>query len=307
MPKSLSPYLLSPCPAIFMPSPFLTRPTSVLHAAEHDRAQQTQVEAKRVEAKRALARHALDHHLEADMTLGLGSGTTAETFIRTLAEDATKRPRLCIASSQASHRLAASLNLPVVSPAAFFAKFAKDGVSPARMLDVTIDGTDALDSHLRLVKGGGGCLLREKILAQNSRSMLVLAEERKLTPCLGIFPLPVEIDPFAWQLTARAVDALFERTLERPGKVALRGGISAPSLSDGGHYTLDCAWGKWNDDSAERLAASLCEIAGVVEHGLFVREASLCLLAHPTSERIAVRELRHPAPSHPAPSHPALS
>ena len=215
------------------------------------------------------------------MTLGLGSGTTAEAFIEALAADKAKRPRLCIASSAASHRLAASLDLPVLSPAAFFAEG-----SPPPLLDLTIDGTDALDSRLRLVKGGGGCLLREKILAQNSRSMLVLAEERKLTPRLGAFPLPVEIDPFAWQLTAHAIAALFERTLERSGRLTLRGGDASPVLSDGGHYTLDCDWGEWNDDSAERLASSLKKIAGVLEHGLFADEASLCLLAHKRPARI---------------------
>ena len=245
--------------------------------------------AKQEQAKQMLARHALEHHLTADMTLGLGSGTTAEAFIRALAKDKAKRPCLCIASSSASHRLAEKLGLPVLAPDAFFAE--REG-NPPPALDLTVDGTDALDFRLRLVKGGGGCLLREKLLAQNSRSMLVLAEEKKLTRRLGTFPLPVEIDPFAWQLTARAVAALFERTLERPGSVTLRGGDTAPSVSDGGHYTLDCDWGEWNDDSAERLALSLKDIAGVLEHGLFVVEASLCLLAHTQAERIGVRELR---------------
>ena len=256
-----------------------------------------QAEAQKAEAKRVLARYALDHHIKPNMTLGLGSGTTAEAFIQALGKDKAKRPRLCIASSTASHQLAASLNLPVLSPDALFANN-PDHPPPLRTpppLDLTIDGTDALDPRLRLVKGGGGCLLREKILAQNSCSMLVLAEERKLTPRLGAFPLPVEIDPFAWQLTARAIAALFERTLERSGKLILRGGENSPSLSDGGHYTLDCDWGEWNDDSAEHLASKLGEIAGVLEHGLFANEASLCLLAHTQAERIKVRELLRPS------------
>ena len=261
-----------------MPSP----PPSPLRQAPTQ-----QAEAKQGEVKEALARHALAHHLQADMTLGLGSGTTAEAFIKALAADKTKRPRLCIASSAASHRLALSLNLPVLSADTFLKDKGNNSPPPLdRILDLTVDGADALDPRLRLVKGGGGCLLREKILAQNSRSMLVLAEERKLTPRLGAFPLPVEIDRFAWQLTAHAVAALFERTLERSGSLTLRGGNASPSLSDGGNYTLDCNWGEWNDDSAERLAASLNDIAGVLEHGLFVNEASLCLLAQAQTTRI---------------------
>ena len=253
-------------------------------------------EAQKAEAKQALAHHALDHHIKPNLTLGLGSGSTAEAFIQALGEDKAKRPRLCIASSTASHQLAESLNLPVLSPDTLFANKPPRPPLPhtPRPLDLTIDGTDALDPRLRLVKGGGGCLLREKILAQNSSSLLVLAEERKLTPRLGAFPLPVEIDPFAWQLTARAIEALFERTLERQGKLTLRGGEDSPSLSDGGHYTLDCDWGEWNDDSAEHLARSLKEIAGVLEHGLFADEASICLLAHTQAERIKVRELLRP-------------
>ena len=285
-----------------MPSPTLSPTLSPTPA------QTQQAEPQQAEAKQALARHALDHYLHPNMTLGLGSGTTAEAFIQALAKDKAKRPRLCIASSKASHQLAESLNLPVLSPQAFFTQTlsakTKDSPPPPAppldlRLDLTIDGADAIDPSLRLVKGGGGCLLHEKILAQNSRSMLVLAEERKLARRLGAFPLPVEIDPFAWQLTARAVSALFERTLERSGNLTLRGGKASPSLSDGGHYTLDCDWGEWNDDSASLLASSLNEIAGVLEHGLFVLEASLCLLAHPQKNQssaglISIREMLRP-------------
>ena len=294
-----------------MPSPTLSPTLSPAPAKTQ------QAEPQQAEAKQALARHALEHYLRPNMTLGLGSGTTAEAFIQALAKDKAKRPRLCIASSKASHQLAESLNLPVLSPQAFFiqtlSEKTKDSPPPPLApplaspldlpLDLTIDGADAIDPSLRLVKGGGGCLLHEKILAQNSRSMLVLAEERKLARRLGAFPLPVEIDPFAWQLTARAVSALFERTLERSGNLTLRGGKASPSLSDGGHYTLDCDWGEWNDDSASLLASSLNEIAGVLEHGLFVFEASLCLLARPQKNqkesqsnagKISIREMLRP-------------
>ena len=142
-------------------------------------------------------------------------------------------------------------------------------------LDLTVDGADEVDPKLRLIKGGGGALLREKIVAAASRNMAVIADLSKLVTCLGAFPLPVEVVPFGLVSIRRHLAKTFE-SLGLPDDIVLRGGAS-PFVTDGGHFILDCRLREIADP--ERLAASISTIPGVVEHGLFIEYARTAFIA----------------------------
>jgi ribose 5-phosphate isomerase A len=137
-------------------------------------------------------------------------------------------------------------------------------------IDVDFDGADEFDPQLCLIKGGGGALLREKIVASASRKFIVLADSSKQVSVLGTFPLPVEVVPFAESLLARKISALGARVQLR------RANDGAAFRTDEGHHILDCHFGRISD--AASLASTLREMPGVVEHGLFIKMASLVLL-----------------------------
>lgn len=149
-------------------------------------------------------------------------------------------------------------------------------------LDLTIDGADEVDSKLTLIKGGGGALLREKIVACASERMIVIADETKVVGTLGAFKLPIEVNPFGLAATRIAI----ERTA---GKLGLSGGITlrasgdGPFRTDGGHFILDASFGRIPD--AEALSDALNYIPGVVEHGLFINIASIAIIAGPAGVR----------------------
>jgi ribose 5-phosphate isomerase A len=143
-------------------------------------------------------------------------------------------------------------------------------------LDLTVDGADEFDDALRLIKGGGGALLREKIVAAASERMIVIADAGKRVKTLGAFPLPVEIDRFGAKATRLHVEAA-ARELGLEGEIALRMKVGAPFITDGGHLILDCAFGAIPD--SQTLASRLNAIPGVVEHGLFVGLATTVLCA----------------------------
>ncbi|KAA5801110.1 ribose-5-phosphate isomerase RpiA [Alkalicaulis satelles] len=206
------------------------------------------------------AEAALDY-AESGMILGLGSGSTAEIFIDRLGK-ALKAGLLSdirgVPTSSMTERAAQAAGVPLI-PA-----------DQASRIDLTVDGADEVDGRFRLIKGGGGCLLREKIIAHASDRMIVVIDETKLVETLGAFPLPVEVDPFAFTITAKKVfDALRASGAPR-ADVALRrrGDGPAPFVTDGGHFILDCECGELPnpEDTARRLAA----IPGVMEHGLFI-------------------------------------
>ncbi|MGH2533937.1 MAG: ribose-5-phosphate isomerase RpiA [Thermomicrobiales bacterium] len=195
--------------------------------------------------------------------VGLGSGSTAEAFIRALGESVAEGLRIeAVATSRRSAHLARSLGIPLVS------------IDDVDGLDLGIDGADEIDPALNLTKGRGGALLFEKLVARICRKFVVVAAEDKLVPMLGMrMPLPVEIVPFAWRHTASAIEALGLQ-------VSLRCHDSTydpdPFLTDGGHFLLDCVTGPVND--ALSLANQLKAIPGVVDHGYFVGMASSCLI-----------------------------
>lgn len=192
--------------------------------------------------------------------VGLGSGSTASCAIRLLAERVQAGLKIRgIPTSASTKMLAGSLGIPLATLDEF------------QDIDVTIDGADEIDPQLQLIKGGGGALLREKVIASASRKLVIVADSSKLVPVLGKFPLPVEVIAFAQALVARKIAAL-------GGKATLRqtenGG---PYVTDEGHHILDCDFGQISDP--KKLARALESIPGIAGHGLFVDMASVVLVA----------------------------
>ncbi|HVU53076.1 MAG TPA: ribose-5-phosphate isomerase RpiA [Polyangia bacterium] len=201
-------------------------------------------------AKIEAARKSLDF-VQAGMIVGLGSGTTAAEMVRLLGERV--RAGLAVrgvASSTVTEALARREGIPLVA------------VAEVDTLDVTIDGADEVDPRGRMIKGRGGALLREKILAACSQRLVIIVDPRKQVATLGAAPVPVEVTPFGVAFVSRAVTALGGKPVLRPGAA---GGAY---LTDGGNHILDCAFGPIPDPDA--LAARLDGVVGVMEHGLFV-------------------------------------
>lgn len=204
--------------------------------------------------------------VQPDMKLGLGTGSTADVFVRHLAARAAAEgiALRCAATSKATAVLAQSLGLQVES------------LDDLGWLDLTIDGADEVDGQLQLIKGGGGAHLREKIVARASDRMVVIADESKVVTQLGAFRLPVEVIPFGWQVTQK----LIRRGLDDLGlsgrAITQRMGGDAPFLTDEGNFILDLDLGQIPD--AAPLALMLSDLPGVVEHGLFLNICDLALI-----------------------------
>ena len=192
--------------------------------------------------------------------VGLGTGSTAEYFIRMLGERVQSGLRIRgIPTSDRSRELAMSLRIPLTT------------LDECQEIDVTVDGADEFDPRLRLIKGGGGAMLREKIVASASRHLVIVADSSKQVQVLGKFPLPVEVIQFARALVAKKITAL-------GAEVRLRlDADGRPYVTDENHHILDCRFGKIPD--ADGLARKLNDMPGVVEHGLFIGMASTVLVA----------------------------
>lgn len=206
--------------------------------------------------------------VEPEMTLGLGTGSTAAHFIELLG--ARVRDGLVVngvPTSEETRRRAIAAGVELIEP------------DETTIIDLAVDGTDEADSALNLIKGGGGALLREKIIASAARRFVVIADQSKRVRTLGAYPLPVEIDGYAFGLTVRRIrDALSGCGFH--GKLRLRmDGEGQPFVSDGGHYIIDCALGRIDDPAA--LENALAPIAGVVETGLFIGMAERLILGGP--------------------------
>jgi ribose 5-phosphate isomerase A len=202
------------------------------------------------------------------MKLGLGTGSTAEIFLELLA--ARVRGGLNVIGTPTSERTAEkarSLGIPLAN---------LDDLAP---LDLTIDGADEADRKLNLIKGAGGALLREKIVAASSARMIVIADRTKLVPRLGRFPLSIEILEFGQKMTARRVVDGLATLGYRDVAVTLRSRDGLTFVSDSGNLIYDCALGAIT--SPPKLAALLAAIPGVVEHGLFIGMATTLIVAHP--------------------------
>jgi ribose 5-phosphate isomerase A len=219
----------------------------------------TQDEAKRLVAKRAV------EFVEDGMAVGLGTGSTSRMFIEELgakvkAEGLKIR---CVASSDASEKLATSLGMDVTS------------LAELPSLDVYIDGADEVarnpDGGLALIKGGGGALLREKIVASAAKRFIVVVDSTKIVEKLGKFPLPVEVIKMALPLVEGKLAALGLKPEQRKRP------DGSDYLTDENNYILDCAGGLIDDPA--KIAAKIRAIVGVVEHGVFLNMASLALIA----------------------------
>lgn len=215
--------------------------------------------------KQQAAEAALDYVTDG-MKLGLGTGSTAEFFIKALGEKVANGFNvLCVPTSIASHKLAESLNIPLTT------------LDETPKLDLVVDGADELDVELNLIKGGGAALLREKIVAAASAKMVVIADDSKSVNPIGAFPLPVEVIPFGAGATVELMhDAI--KNAGSAGAVKLRLlSDGKPLITDGGHYIYDCELGKIQNP--KQLALNLNVIPGVVEHGLFIGLAHVAILA----------------------------
>jgi ribose 5-phosphate isomerase A len=200
------------------------------------------------------------------MKLGLGTGSTAAHFVELLGERVGEGlDVLCVPTSERTRLQATRLAIPLST------------LDDTPELDLTVDGADEFDSSLRLVKGGGGALLREKIVACASRRMVVIADESKEVSMLGAFALPVEIDRFGARSTHLHVESV-ARELGLSGEIRLRKGADGRAfVTDGGHLILDCAFGAI--PAPEKLAQELQSIPGVIEHGLFIGVATAIIVA----------------------------
>jgi ribose 5-phosphate isomerase A len=214
----------------------------------------TQDEAKALVGKKAA------EMVEYGMAVGLGTGSTATLFIKALGERVRQGLKIrCVASSDASEALGRSLGMDVVS------------LPELPELDVYIDGADEVGPGLALIKGGGGALLREKIVASSARKFIVVVDSTKVVDVLGKFPLPVEVIKMALPLVEKRLTSLGLHPAQRH-----RANGSA-YLTDENNYILDCACGKIVDPA--KTAEEIRNIVGVVEHGLFLHMGSLALVA----------------------------
>jgi len=228
--------------------------------------------------KRAAARAALEY-VKPGMRLGLGTGSTAEHFVRALAPKVKAGLKLTtVATSERTAALARELGIDV------------SDLNAVRHLDLTVDGADEIGPGLVLIKGGGGALLREKIVASASDRMVVIADDAKVVDTLGRFPLPVEITPFAWAVTMERIADAVARCGCSQNLMRLRGGEAHPFTTDGGNFVADCSAEIIPDP--ERLARTLEAIPGVVDHGLFVSLASLAIIGTPGGTR-TIEPLHH--------------
>jgi ribose 5-phosphate isomerase A len=209
--------------------------------------------------KQAAARASLQYVHDGQI-VGLGSGSTATFAIRMLGERVREGMKIRgIPSSIASRDLALELGIPLIT------------FEDAQQIDVTIDGADEFDPALNLIKGGGGAMLREKIVAFASRQLVIVTDSSKQVPMLGRFPVPVEVITFAEPLVARKISNLSAKVVQRQdntGKVY---------VTDEGHHILDCHFGKIPDPAS--LARTLSDMPGIVEHGLFVGMANVVVMA----------------------------
>ena len=215
--------------------------------------------------KRQAAARALEH-VQDGMKLGLGTGSTAKHFVDLLGEKVRSGMKIVgVPTSEATRAQAEACGIPLTT------------LDDIDRLDLTVDGADEMDPALNLIKGGGGALLREKIVAAASDRMIVIADDTKWVEVLGRFPLPVEVIPFGLAATRRAMAAAFAEA-GVSGQMGVRKGRDGHVfVTDGGHWIIDAHLGRIKD--APRLAGLLSLIPGVVEHGLFIGLASIAVLA----------------------------
>lgn len=223
------------------------------------------------ELKRAAAESALSE-LQPSMRLGLGTGSTARHFVDLLGQRVAEGfDCICVPTSEATARQAEGLGIPL------------SDLETLVQLDVTVDGADELDADLNLIKGGGGALLREKIVAAASDRMIVIADGGKLVDTLGRYPLPIEVNRFGLGATRQALEAVLASHGAQGGLELRQSGQGDPFVTDGGHLILDAFFGRISQPEA--LSRDLLDIAGVVQHGLFLHLCDRAYVATPDGVR----------------------
>ncbi|HEX5509051.1 MAG TPA: ribose-5-phosphate isomerase RpiA [Pseudolabrys sp.] len=222
--------------------------------------------------KRAAALRAVDF-VTSGMRVGLGTGSTARHFVELLGQRVRAGLKIIgVPTSEATRIDSERAGVPLTT------------LDETPLLDLTVDGADEIGPDLSLIKGGGGALLREKIVAAASARMIVIADESKLVQALGRFPLPVEVTPFGYAATLRAV----EKACGAGAKLTLRRGKDGHAfVTDGGHWIIDVALGRIDEPKA--LAQRLAGIPGVMEHGLFIGLAQAAVIAGPGGVRVIER------------------
>jgi ribose 5-phosphate isomerase A len=225
--------------------------------------------------KRAAAERALDF-VRPGMRLGLGTGSTARHFVDLLGERVRAGLSVvAVPTSAATEKQAEALGIPLTT------------LDETPALELTVDGADEIAPDLNLIKGGGGALLREKIVASASAALVVIADQSKWVPMLGRFPLPVEVVPFGFAATRRAVEAA-AASAGAPGPARLRRTKDGHAfVTDSGNWILDAALERIAEPGL--LAQHLSAIPGVVEHGLFIHLAQTAIIAGPDGVRIVER------------------
>ena len=210
------------------------------------------------------------------MRLGLGTGSTAKHFVELLGEKVAAGMRVIgVPTSEVTRLDAIRCGVPLTT------------LDEIDHLDLTVDGADECDGALNLIKGGGGALLREKIVAAASDRMIVIADDTKWVDFLGRFPLPVEVIPFGLAATRRGMVKAFALS-GVSGQMGVRTTRDGHVfVTDGGHWIIDAHLGRIED--APRLAGLLSLIPGVVEHGLFIGLAQTAVLAGAQGIRVVER------------------
>ena len=214
--------------------------------------------------KIAAAAQALSH-VQNGMRLGIGSGSTAEEFVRLLAARVKQGLQIIgVPTSERTAALCRQLGVPLTT------------LDETPHLDLTIDGADELDADLTLIKGGGGALLREKIVAAASDAMIVIADQSKLVDILGRFALPIEVNRFGLAATMQAIGQAAQKS-GLAGSLTLRVKDKTAFITDGGHFIVDASFGRI--PNPQTLSDALFAIPGVVEHGLFIGLARTAVIA----------------------------
>jgi ribose 5-phosphate isomerase A len=220
--------------------------------------------------KKAAAEEAVKR-ISSGMKVGLGTGSTANYFIEALAK--SKLDVTCVPTSHASRELAEKLGLKM------------SNLEETPYLDITVDGADEFDSEFRLIKGGGGAMHREKLVASSSKWMVVIADQSKQVKTLGKFPLPVEVSRFGVKATAWKMERAFAH-LKLEGKMTLRVRDGKPFVTESGNAIIDCALGAIPEP--EKLDGVLNNTPGVIETGLFIGICGIIYVAGPKG----VKELK---------------
>lgn len=215
--------------------------------------------------KKNAARAALVE-LKPRMRLGLGTGSTAKHFVDAVGElVAGGFECVCVPTSEATANQARALNIQL------------SDLDTLGELDLTVDGADEIDAKRNLVKGGGGALLREKIVADASKRMVVIADMSKLVDTLGAFPLPIEVNEFGLGATQKRVEAVLEQFGAENGLVLRSNKNGERFKTDGGHLIFDAFFGRISD--AKAISTALLGVPGVVQHGLFLDMCSAAYVA----------------------------